>query len=122
MAIIAILVAVSIPLVSNSLERTRRATDAANERAAKAEAVIQYLSDNFASGDKYYNASTGKLVDAVADAGPAYGKCKVHANGCHIMVTMGTGDNAGDVTVKWMDKGGSPITSTHAGDVENELG
>ena len=35
-AIIAILIAVSIPLVSGSLERAREATDAANVRAAKA--------------------------------------------------------------------------------------
>ena len=39
-AIIAILVAVSIPIVGNSLERAREATDAANERAAKAEVLI----------------------------------------------------------------------------------
>ena len=45
-AIIAILVAVSIPLITGALERTRIATDAANERAAKAEATIAYLSDS----------------------------------------------------------------------------
>lgn len=34
-AIIAILIAVSIPLVGGALDRARHATDAANERAAK---------------------------------------------------------------------------------------
>ncbi len=42
-AIIAILIAVSIPLVSSSLERAREATDAANERAFKAVLTVGYL-------------------------------------------------------------------------------
>ena len=39
-AIIAILVAISIPLVNSALDRAKHATDAANERAAKAEVLI----------------------------------------------------------------------------------
>ena len=42
-AIIAVLVVVSIPLVSASLEDAREAADAANERAAKAAAMAAYL-------------------------------------------------------------------------------
>lgn len=42
-AIIAILVAVSIPMIGTALEKTREATDAANLRAAKAEAIIMYM-------------------------------------------------------------------------------
>lgn len=42
-AIVAILIAVSIPLVGNSLERARVAVDQANERAAKGLAVTRYL-------------------------------------------------------------------------------
>lgn len=45
-AIIAILVAISIPLVSSSLEKARVATDQANERAAKAAAVIYMLTND----------------------------------------------------------------------------
>ena len=44
-AIIAILVAVSIPIVNNALDRARHATDQANERSAKAEIMIRYLSE-----------------------------------------------------------------------------
>ena len=44
-AIIAILVAVSIPVVNNALDRAKHTTDAGNERAAKAEIMIQYLSE-----------------------------------------------------------------------------
>ena len=45
-AIIAILIAVSIPLVGNALDRARHATDAANERAARAAMTIYYLTTN----------------------------------------------------------------------------
>ena len=42
-AIIAILVAVSIPLVGGAMDRARHATDAANERAAKGAMSIYVL-------------------------------------------------------------------------------
>lgn len=45
-AIIAILIAVSIPLVTNALEKAREATDAANERSFKAVLVTGYLLNN----------------------------------------------------------------------------
>lgn len=69
-AIIAILVAVSIPLVSSSLEKARKATDDANIRAAKAEGAIVYL-DGYADDTKtpittdttyWYDAASGKLI------------------------------------------------------------
>lgn len=46
-AIIAILVAVSIPLVNSALERAREATDAANERSFKAVLVISYTNGQY---------------------------------------------------------------------------
>lgn len=64
-AIIAILIAVSIPLVSNALEKARDATDQANERAAKAETLLIFL-----SGGKIYNATTGDAGTDVAAATP----------------------------------------------------
>lgn len=44
-AIIAILVAVAIPMFTDSLERAREATDLANIRAAYAQAVTDYLAN-----------------------------------------------------------------------------
>lgn len=81
-AIIAILIAVSIPLVNSALERAREATDAANERSFKAELLVCYLSGemegtpatSFAVGTLYaYDAANGVLK---SDAAPAstYGK------------------------------------------------
>ena len=83
-AIIAILVAISIPLVNNALERAKHATDAANERSAKAEILICYLGDStIGSGAVtkntiyYYDATSGSLKTA-ANPGAAnikgYGK------------------------------------------------
>jgi type IV pilus assembly protein PilA len=77
-AIIAVLVAVSIPIFTAQLEKSRESTDIANLRAAKAEAVAIYLSgdtddttvtwttagDPGAGFTAYYNADTGKLAAA----------------------------------------------------------
>ena len=60
-AIIAILVAVSIPLVTTSLEKAQQATDDANLRSAKAAAVIDYFDDQTITG-KYYDLKAGKMT------------------------------------------------------------
>lgn len=94
-AIIAILIAVSIPLVSNSLEKARDATDQANERAAKAEAAMVYLgvTDLTWSGSIedtwfFYNAETGEL-EAGSYSGKSYGKCtKEHDNDEHLFASV----------------------------------
>lgn len=82
-AIIAILIAVSIPLVNSSLERAREATDAANERSFKAELTIAYLSgkfdtdtgtSTFAVNTPYsYDAANGCLATA-GSVTTGYGK------------------------------------------------
>lgn len=62
-AIIAILVIVSIPMVSSSLDKAKSATDDANERAAKAAAMIEYMLNDGGTGVKtyYYNADKGTV-------------------------------------------------------------
>ena len=49
-AIIAILVAVSIPMIANALDKAKVATDEANERSAMATALIEYMSKNEQQG------------------------------------------------------------------------
>ena len=84
-AIIAVLVAVSIPIFNAQLEKSREATDLANLRAAKSEAVSMYLlgdatlglgdwgtSKQTANVTVYYDAPNGKL-SATATT-PTYGK------------------------------------------------
>ena len=61
-AIIAVLVMVSIPLVSASLEDARKAADAANERAAKAAAMSTYLLDGETEHKTYFYKSDGTVV------------------------------------------------------------
>ncbi len=87
-AIIAILIAVAIPLVNSALEKARDATDQANERAAKAEALLFYTgvassADMTAAGytagsaaNLYFDAEDGKMVGATAAQSlEPYGKC-----------------------------------------------
>ena len=85
-AIIAILVAVSIPLINSALEKARDAADQANERAAKAEAAILILDQDgeYATitggatyadlkNGAYYDADKGKLMKENKDIDP-YGR------------------------------------------------
>lgn len=81
-AIIAILIAVSIPMVSSSLEKARHAVDQANERDAISLASIQYLTEEMKSGEanaKYYTVDAtshqGSLVDTKNEA-VAISQCK----------------------------------------------
>jgi type IV pilus assembly protein PilA len=123
-AIIAILVAVSIPLVGSAMEKAREATDAANERAAKMAIVSAFLgndseiiTDSVTAGTKYwYDAVNGKLVDSSASGATKpdeYGSTKnPHGDSCQcttkdttaghhnkvIHVTIATN---GSVTLGW---------------------
>lgn len=73
-AIIAILIAVSIPMVGSALERSREATDAANERAFKAALMIGYLNGEVEKGKPYcYNAVEGTIKLGSATGEP-YGR------------------------------------------------
>ncbi len=116
-AIIAILVAVSIPLVNSSLEKARRATDAANERAAKAAATIEYLTAETPITDittYKYDAAAG-ILKASDETVAGYGKCSAHKDGVlEVTITVD-----GDVTINWTGDG---VTETcHDGDVVTPL-
>lgn len=96
-AIIGVLVAVSIPIFTSQLEKSREATDLANLRAAKAAAVAAYLTEDDSvytteSGEKklkttalYYNAGKG-VIDSTGDV---IGK-GTKANGGCTDTTFGT--------------------------------
>lgn len=109
-AIIAILVAISIPLVGSALENARKATDAANERAFKAALVSGYLlneADMRADGDVEVEADTPYAYDVVngrvsktATSG-AYGKSK-DVKGMELFGIVGTD---GSVKMQWGTNG-----------------
>ena len=124
-AIIAILIAVSIPLVNSSLERAREATDAANERSFKAELIVCYLSGEmegspstaFSVGTYYvYDAAEGKLSPSALTAADAYGKSTkvkgVDAEEREGLVLVGSVDDTGSVSMGWM-----PATTDPTGSV-----
>lgn len=71
-AIIGVLVAVSIPIFTSQLEKSKQATDLANMRSAKAAAVAEWMSDGMPEGySRKYDAASGKMTDST----PAgYGK------------------------------------------------
>lgn len=92
-AIIAVLIAVSIPMMNNALDRARCATDAANERAALGLASAYYSTgsiDTNPAGDASTTHNTylyqvdntaGSLVKwsgSDMDKGDAYGQCRTH--------------------------------------------
>ena len=67
-AIIAILVAISIPMVTGALNSAKKATDDANVRAAEGAAMVAYLTSDTGFEDidgdgvvYYYDAESGKI-------------------------------------------------------------
>ncbi len=110
-AIIAILIAVSIPLVSSALEKARDATDQANERAAKAVAVIKYLGVEDGSleatgvGTYYYDAAKGELVKDNKTDIAAYGQCT--AMGTHSEYNNGGEKHVGRIIKVEIADGGT---------------
>ena len=100
-AIIAILVAVSIPMVGTSLDNARRATDEANVRAAKTVAMLSAVEgklngeegSTLADDTYFYDISEGKLSNVAGgpeeDDGPQASENK--AKGDSIIVTFAGG-------------------------------
>lgn len=116
-AIIAILIAVSIPLVGSALEKARVATDAANERAFKASLVSSYLlteakmmdddGQEVEAGKKYcYDAVNGKVSDSMITV--AYGKSSGKTNN----VLVGEVNSKGEVTMGWAETSFNLATGT----------
>ncbi len=103
-AIIAILIAISIPMVGSALEKARDATDESNERSAKAAAVLKYynvetdITNPGTTGTFRYDAKAGKLVNSTETVEP-YGRCKGESS-CYTPVgATGATSNVG----KWIE-------------------
>lgn len=110
-AIIAILIAISIPLVGSALDKAEEATDAANERAFKGTLVSSYLltkADMMESGSQEveantvyaYDAVNGKVVPSTGTLPKAYGK----STGLTSYILFGKVSADGEVSMKWADK------------------
>lgn len=111
-AIIAILVAVSIPMVSSNLNEAKIATDKANERAAKAAAMITYMTSTTTISDDqkfYYDAESGKLEGSESGIN-GYGQCSEH-KGSYIIMTFDSATNSFETS--WSGTGTGTVTEAH---------
>ncbi len=99
-AIIAVLVAIAIPVFSAQLEKSKESTDLANIRSAYATVVASYLEKGAAASATVTGASQ-------ADGWSYYsGELKTLVDGVESTISFGTGntysvaiDNSGNVTV-----------------------
>ena len=107
-AVIAVLVAVSIPMVNASLEEVRVATDQANERAAKAVALADYLMEGHTGNITYFYRSDGTatIITRDEDWPPAgtpgydYGQSKAH-KGKFVRVDITADDGVTNIEINW---------------------
>lgn len=92
-AIIAVLVAVAIPVLTNQLEGSREATDAANIRSAYAEAMVKAMNSEDGSGqsdDVTINQQTAgwtKVIEFPKD---------LNTSAIYDKDNLGTGPKVGD--------------------------
>ena len=111
-AIIAVLVAISIPIFSSQLEKSRVATDQANVRSAKAAAAAEYMSNGESGSVSYvYNGGSVTKIDLtnsmdldkkVSESG--YGKStKEDADGSITGATGMPKDSVVEVTIDGSD-------------------
>ena len=110
-AIIAILVAVSIPMVGGSLNKARVATDQANERAARAVVMTSYLmeTENFAKNQTwFYDAENGTVVFNNVQSVEGYGQCSGHKDGVIGISITDAGDDFA-YTMAWYNANGSAM-------------
>lgn len=98
-AIIAILVAVSIPVANSGLENAKKATDDANMRAAKAVATIECLNGNALANDKVYDIKSGGFEDSVSEA---YGQSSTNSGKVIKVITAGDKETVAELD--WKEK------------------
>lgn len=94
-AIIAILIAISIPVVNKSLEKARQATDNANGRSAKAAMLIEYM-ETEKSTEGYYDATKGQVANSNSGI-KGYGQTTANKN---MIIKVGVNDE-GEVSTTW---------------------
>lgn len=103
-AIIAVLVAIAIPTFSGALTKSQEAADVANIRAAYAEVVIKYLTDN----EAYPTDKAGfiEVIDEMGaslseDASGEDGKLTYVASGTDTYVITYTSSSLNDEPYTW---------------------
>lgn len=95
-AIIVILVAISVPTFSASLNEAKEAADDANFRAAKAAAVV-YAIENTVSANMYYDIDEGEFV-TMPGTPEGYGQSSDYKGEYIVLETDGDVAWSGDIT------------------------
>ncbi len=104
-AIIAVLVAIAIPVFTTQLEKSREATDMSNLRAAYAEVMANYLANGAQTGAAGTDSATVATVTARQTVAgwqnPANGNLQVRVNGSEgtVSVSAKTASNTWTVEV-----------------------
>lgn len=104
-AILAILVAVSIPIFTSQLDKAKTATDDANVRAAKAAAVTAYLTSEETAEEVYlYDAANGQVITtgSVTDGYNQKVENSIAKDTAVVQVTISA--NGADVETAWVNK------------------
>ena len=86
-AIIAVLVAIAIPVFTTQLEKSREATDMSNLRAAYAEIIAEYLSNGAVTNSKTTATVTARQTQA-SWQNTANGTLQVRVNGTEKSITV----------------------------------
>lgn len=94
-AIIAILVMVSIPVVGSSLENARKATDDANMRAAKVVATIMYLDGQELAVGQAYDVESGTFGSSAT----GYGQSSTYSG--KVIKVKTAGDDKTVAVLEW---------------------
>ncbi|MDE6454321.1 MAG: type II secretion system GspH family protein [Dysosmobacter sp.] len=123
-AIIAVLVAISIPMMNTALERSRHAVDQANVRDAIGLALTEYVSEGDDALDTYvyivdddtHQGHIEKVTTAVTAADGVTPKCQCGSVTGGLTVTIeapGPGEKVPKVTTSWKNDGkGGPTIAT----------
>ena len=106
-AIIAVLVAIAIPVFTNQLERSKEATDLSNIRAAYAEAVADYLG----SGATTAKSATVSIIKQ-GTAGWVISDAKLYTRTNGKQASVGLPNIASGDTVKVNISAGGTVTVT----------
>lgn len=102
-AIIAILVAISIPMLTANLNEAKLATDQANERAAKALAMTTCFTENITKKTEYYyDAANGTLMPTTGATPGAYGQSPDRKGKCIKVTINPTVDDM--IDVQWVER------------------
>ncbi len=96
-AIIAVLVAIAIPVFTTQLEKAREATDMSNLRAAYAEVVATYLSDG-ATGTPSATVTARQTQSGWQNT--QNGKLQVRVNGAEKTITVSAKTSGNTWTLK----------------------